>query len=326
MAAHSRRSVLTVPLGLSATWLLGACGGSSSSKRSAGGASAGNGGPDELFAETASFETLAAQPQRIMAAMVTRDGRVLHGGSVRFTFRPADNAATEAITAEAAFLPVPRSARPPNVATIGGAGDGIGVYSAEGVVLPRPGFWIVTIDIALNRPQRLETAVQAMAMPQVPAPGERAPRTMNATKPTATMPIEAIDSRSGNAGLGMELADPLLHRESISEILGARRPCVVVVSTPTFCSSKFCGPITDVVNDLAAEAQAARKDTGFVHLEVWKSFDENKVNTAAAEWIQSRRAAGNEPWVFLIDRSGIVVRRWDNLVAEAELRQAVQVL
>ena len=287
------------------------------------GASAGDGGPDELFAETASFETIANIAQRIMVGITTKDGRVLHGGSVRFVIRSVEAVDDRgAIIVDAPFLAVPRSATPPPTATIGGASDGIGVYSADGVVIPKPGFWTIRIEVEGKRPQTLETAVEVIASARVPGVGEKAPLTDNPIAANSSMPIEAIDSRSGAAGLGAELADPLLHRESVKAILTAKRPCVVIVSTPTFCSSKFCGPLTDVVNDLAQEASDAGRDTGFVHLEVWRSFERLEVNKFAADWILPRKAAGNEPWVFVIDRTGTITHRWDNLVTESDLRQA----
>jgi len=44
---------------------------------------------------------------------------------------------------------------------------------------------------------------------------------------------------------------------------------MVVVSTPTYCQSRFCGPITDSVSALA---QRYGDRMAFVHLEVWKNF------------------------------------------------------
>jgi hypothetical protein len=293
------------------------------------GASAGTGGADELFAETASFETIVKRPQRVMVGITTRDGRILHGGQVRFTFTPVDeNDKTPAFSVDAPFLAVPRSATPPAEATIGNASDGIGVYAAEPVTFPTAGFWTVTIDVPLAKKQQLETAVEVLKGPKVPAPGEPAPRTENPTKPSADRPLEAIDSRSGPAGLA-ELADPILHRESVADILAGNRPCVVIVSTPAFCVSKFCGPLTDIVAEIAdeyAKGSPAEANVGFVHLEVWRSFEKNEVNRFAADWILRRGAGGNEPWIFLIGADGIISQRWDNLVGEAELRAGIATL
>ena len=324
-ATLSRRAVLAIPLLLGATGLA-AC--SSDRKDPAPtGASAGNGGPDELFAETASFETVAITRQRVMVGLSTRDGRVLHGGQVQFTFAPVDeatstSAAEASFTADAVFLPVPRSATPPNMAALGNPSEGIGVYEAIDVRFPRPGFWTITVEVELPKKQRIETAVEVLAKSRVPFPGEPAPKTDNPTAPSGDVTLESIDSRSGPAGLA-ELADPLLHGESLASVLAAGRPCVVIVSTPAFCMSKFCGPLTDIVNDLASEALAAKSEVGFVHLEVWRNFEKNEVNRFAAEWILPRGAEGREPWVFLVDRNGRISARWDNLVAESDLRAAI---
>ena len=321
----TRRQVLSAPLAFAAM-VSNACSGPD---KRAGGASAGTGGPDELFAETASFETVVGTPQRIMVGLTTGDGRVLHGGQVRFTFAPVDaESRAKAFSVDAPFLAVPRSATSPSVASIGGAGDGIGVYAANAVTFTEPGFWTITVLVDLARRQRLETAVEVLLTPRVPAPGEAAPRTKNAIAASSDTPIEAIDSRSGPAGLA-ELADPLLHRESVATLVADGRPGVVIVSTPAFCVSKFCGPLTDIVSDIAGEyanGSVAEKSVGFVHLEVWRSFEKNQVNPTAAEWITNRGAAGNEPWIFLIDRSGRITHRWDNLVGEADLRQGIAAL
>jgi len=46
-----------------------------------------------------------------------------------------------------------------------------------------------------------------------------------------------------------------LHNISIAAATAAGRPAVVV-STPTFCVSRWCGPITDSVNELAGSVIA----------------------------------------------------------------------
>lgn len=318
----SRRALLAAPALISAA-SLSAC--SDDRPDRSIGATAGSGGPDELFPEPASFEIIAGIPQRVMVGISTRDGRILHGGTVSFAFAPVTDDAAKSdpqFRSDAIFLPVPRSTPPPPSIAIGEASAGIGVYQSIDVVFPSAGFYILKIDVPLGDPQRLETAVEVVERAQVPSPGDPAPKTDNPTQASADVPLEAIDSRSGPAGL-TDLADPLLHRESIADVLSAGRPCVVIVSTPAFCVSKFCGPLTDIVNDLAAEAQRANSDVGFVHLEVWRSFERSEVNRSAADWIMRNGAEGREPWIFLIDRRGRIAARWDNLVAEADLRAAI---
>jgi hypothetical protein len=74
--------------------------------------------------------------------------------------------------------------------------------------------------------------------------------------------------------------------------------------------SRFCGPLTETIATTATQF-SDRAD--FVHLEVWENFDEQQLNAAAAEWIQTEDG-GNEPWVFLVDEDGRIAARWDNVL------------
>lgn len=62
--------------------------------------------------------------------------------------------------------------------------------------------------------------------------------------------------------------------------MDAGRPVLVAVSTPTYCVSRFCGHITDMVADLG-RTYADR--AAFVHLELGR--DREAINKAAAEWV-----------------------------------------
>ena len=142
----------------------------------------------------------------------------------------------------------------------------------------------------------------------VPAAGDPAPRVDNPTLDTADVDPAVLDSRAQG---GEEVPDPVLHDTSVAALLDAGRPFVVVVSTPVYCVSQFCGPVTDRVAELA-EQYGDR--AGFVHLEVWKDFDSNELNEAAKAWIFDPDTGGNEPWVFLVDADGTVQARWDNVL------------
>lgn len=65
----------------------------------------------------------------------------------------------------------------------------------------------------------------------------------------------------------------------------------------------------------------------FVHIEVWKHFENNVLNQGAAEWIYPDKSVDPfEPWVFLIDGTGTVVQRWDNVANEAAVSAALSAL
>ena len=86
-------------------------------------------------------------------------------------------------------------------------------------------------------------------------------------------------------------------------------------------SARFCGLFTNSVHQLALQYGDRIE---FIHLEVWQDFAANRLNPAAAEWIApTPETQACEPWVFLIDADGIIVR-WFDVASDAELLAAVE--
>jgi hypothetical protein len=132
-------------------------------------------------------------------------------------------------------------------------------------------------------------------------------------------PLAAIDSRAATDG---KVPDPELHRWTIAEALDQGRPALVVFSTPVFCVSQFCGPVTDVVEDLASRYDDRAV---FIHVEIWRDYDKQVINQAAADWL----LRGNdltEPWVFLIGADGTILDRWATLFREDEVAAELEAL
>lgn len=293
---------------------LAACGGTGTTTDELGG-----GGPDELFGELASFEVISGRPQRVMVGLSTVDQRVLHGGSVDLRFTPPEGTTANAFTAPAPFLQVGGQVPSATKATLGPPSEGLGVYGAQ-VTFSVEGMWMASVLRSGTEERLTEVPVMVKATSDLPDLGAMAPRTQNPVIGSPIPPVQ-IDSRSGPDGLGAEFADEPLHRHVIADLVDAGRPFLVVVSTPAYCQSKFCGPITDLVN---AEAQRRDSTTGmaFVHLEVWQDVQTNRVNPWAAEWILGD-GEGREPWVFAVNAAGQVVARYDNVLTPENLAEAI---
>jgi len=169
--------------------------------------------------------------------------------------------------------------------------------------------------------QHTTAAFEVLARSDLPAVGDQAPRTRQPLAGDPDVDPKAIDSRAGD---DRPIPDPELHDITIADAIAASRPVMVVVSTPTFCVSRFCGPITDSVQELALQ-YGDRMD--FVHLEVWHDFEANVLNPAAAEWIApTPDTDGGEPWVFVIDSAGVIIQRFDNVATDTDLLAAVDAL
>jgi hypothetical protein len=113
-----------------------------------------------------------------------------------------------------------------------------------------------------------------------------------------------------------------LHQSTIAQALAEKRPVLLVISTPTYCESLFCGPVTEMAAGLAKEyADRAR----FIHIEVWKDYQGKQLNDAAREWI-ARGEDVTEPWVFLIGADGKISVRFDNVATRVELEPHLRAL
>lgn len=326
MKRTRRRLSPRVAMAASVMLVAAACGrGGGAPDSTAGGAGSR---PGDLAAQVASYDLVAGRTGRFMVGVLAGDQSQLVGfGNVSLTFvYLGDRGSTTPVgpttpPVTARFLPIPGqhidlAAPGPRFVF---ASEGIGVYGADGVTFERAGFWQATVTADIDGKRRqATTAFEVLERSPLPAPGDSAPRTDNPIAGAPGVDPKSIDSRAGTEA---PIPDPELHRTSIASAIRAARPLMVVISTPTYCQSRFCGPITDSVSALA---KRYGDHMDFVHLEVWRDFQNKDLNTAAAEWISPPGVDdAREPWVFVIGRDGRITHRFDNVVTDEELEQAV---
>jgi glutathione peroxidase-family protein len=91
----------------------------------------------------------------------------------------------------------------------------------------------------------------------------------------------------------------------------------VTFATPKFCSSRTCGPVVDVVEEVQRRVDDER--VRFIHVEVFEGNDPAKgFNRWMREW-----NLPTEPWTFLVGADGRIVDRFEGTVSVAELEEAV---
>ncbi len=289
-------------------------------------------GSQELAVAVASFDLAVGENQRLLTGLLSAERELLAFGEVTFQLAHLGDEPGGEVeltqTVQAPFLPVP-GAEPE------GSSDsprflsgetGTGVYAGQ-IDFDEPGFWglRVVAETADGGTIQGSTTFAVQEEPQVHGPGDPAPRTVNATIADAeagTVEPAAVDSRAG--GEDGTIPDAHLHDQVIADVLDEGRPLVVSVTTPVYCASRFCGPQTNVMSDLA---ETYEDTAAFVHLEVWQDFDEQMINDAAGDWILAGpEAQGNEPWVFFVDDTGTITHRWDNVLDLEELEAALAAL
>jgi hypothetical protein len=314
-----RRVRLLAVLGLLVV-LAAACNGKSSSSSSA------KPGKDDIVAEVASFDLTVGPPSRILVGVLTGDQRFVVYGTVQFRFaylgtKQDNSPGAYGQAVDATFLAIPGSTVPtpaPSAPVATTGTDVKGVYAAN-AGFPKSGFYQVQVTAKLAGKSRTATSAFAVnEQHQVPGVGDVAPPVDNLTVASTDAPQAAIDSRASTGAI----PDPELHQTTVAAAVAAHRPAVVVFATPVYCQSRFCGPVTDMVQDLS-HTYANR--ASFIHVEIWRDYQNQTLNKAAADWLL-RNGNLNEPWVFVIGSDGKIAARFDNVATADELRPILEKL
>ena len=278
----------------------------------------------------ASFDLAVGEDRRLLLAVFTDRRERVAGGTVevRLAYLGEEPGGEAALgpSLTATFLPIPGLGIPapdPGPAVVGT--DALtGVYRLT-VDLDAPGFWGVSVTAELVDVGTVEGRAVFRVLPETEVidVGDAAPPTPNVVR------ADVDAGRASPQSLDSRLRTPeerdraaTLHSTRVDESLAAGRPVLLAITTPVYCVSLVCGPLTDHLVDVA-ERFGDRAD--FVHIEVWEDFEQKRLSPAAAAWIQTA-TGGNEPWVFLVDATGTVIARWDNVVDPTELEAALNAL
>jgi hypothetical protein len=283
-----------------------------------------------IVAEVATFQLVADQPGRLLVALLTGDNRWLSFGSVGVSFSYLGDGTDTASPADinmsettARFLAVPGTpegeGQPP---TLTFPADGRGVYAVEPITFPAAGYWQVAAHGELGDGAQFsaEAAFTVLETPSVIAVGALAPHTDNPVIGDPGVALPSIDSRAAG---GEPIPDPELHATSIADAIAAGHPALVVFSTPVYCVSRFCGPVTELVAELAAE-YGDRAD--FIHVEIYRDFQAGEINQAALDWLVTADGDLREPWTFLIGADGRIAASWDDVVTRSEIEPLLESL
>lgn len=136
-------------------------------------------------------------------------------------------------------------------------------------------------------------------------------------------PVSETPTLTAAGGNATELTtrtppDLSLLRHSVAGSLRDRRPFVVVFATPKFCSSRACGPVVDVVEEVARLQEDS--PVHFIHVEVYEDNDPTKgYNRWMQEW-----GLTTEPWTFVVGADGKISARFEGLVSVHELEEAAR--
>ena len=126
--------------------------------------------------------------------------------------------------------------------------------------------------------------------------------------------------------------DPAFYDTSVADALAAHKPFFLIFATPKFCATAQCGPTLDRLKPVAA----ANPDVTFINVEPYQ-LQEGDV---AGQMVPRLDANGNlqpaqttdewglyfEPWMFAVDRDGIVRGSYEVAISDQELTDILAVI
>lgn len=118
-----------------------------------------------------------------------------------------------------------------------------------------------------------------------------------------------------------ERPNPAFYTTSLDESLSSGRPTLLLFATPAFCQTRFCGPAYDIFNELF---QVYKYDINFIHIEVFTGLPNPALNNYAVSPAMQKFGLESEPWIFLIDKDGVVLYRVEGLFTVEELKTNIK--
>lgn len=143
-----------------------------------------------------------------------------------------------------------------------------------------------------------------------PVPNERAPS------------IDTPISSDVNGDLGKLTSaltpNPAFYQLSLADAVTNGKPTVLLFATPAFCQTRFCGPSYELVSQLQHKYS---DQFNFVHVEIYTGLPDPSVSDWELAPAMMAFGLSTEPWLFLLDRDGIVVYRVEGLFTLDEVEQ-----
>jgi hypothetical protein len=247
---------------------------------------------------------LVIGPNRFAVGLLDATGKVIDDADVRFRYFDLSTPGRPQFEseAEATRLMTP---------------DGATAIFAHNRSFDRAGAWGVEVHAQLSATQRAikRIAFDVLAASPALSVGQSAPALDTPTAASANGQLEQLTSaRKPSASL---------YQVSLAAALENGKPTVVLFATPAFCRTRFCGPAYDVTANLQIRYGSA---ANFVHVEVYSGLPDPSANNWQIAPAMATFGLATEPWLYLLDASGVVAYRVEGLFTEAEIEAQLQAL
>jgi hypothetical protein len=197
---------------------------------------------------------------------------------------------------------------------------------------PRVGVYVIDIDLPTSGEYGVEftttppggsaepirTTMEVQPSSDVISVGDKAPPSKTPT----------LDQVGGDVSKISTDPKPVkaFYETSIEEAVAAKKPFVVAFATPKFCVSQQCGPTLDRLKPIAAK----HPDVMVINVEPYLLEDvDGSLQPVLTNGDLTPTQATNEwhlptePWVFVVDRNGVVTASFMLIFSDEELDTAI---
>jgi hypothetical protein len=183
--------------------------------------------------------------------------------------------------------------------------SGRGLYVAT-VPFPKAGeFFVAVVAKTATGSFKGGTKVDVATRSKSPVAGQKAPAVQT---PTTAHPMNAHP-------LCSRRPKPCsMHAISLDAAVRNGKPTVVVFAAPAFCQTELCGPDVEIVQGVADKHRA---QANFIHVEAYTDATtptDGKLAPALKAF-----HFDSEPWLYVIDKHGVVSSRLSGAFAASEL-------
>jgi hypothetical protein len=194
-----------------------------------------------------------------------------------------------------------------------------GVYVAT-VTFPEAGTYGAefTTSVAGGPAVTIRTTFSVDSTTSLVRIGQQAPSTKTPTATDAGGDLSHISSDT--------TPDPAFYKTSEDQALASHQAFVLIFATPKFCQSAQCGPTLDRIKPFVAKYPTV----DFIHVEPYElqlqggALQPVMTNNALTPTsVSNAWGLSSEPWVFVVDRQGIVRGSFGLIFSDAELTGAL---
>lgn len=187
--------------------------------------------------------------------------------------------------------------------------DAASVVYVTHVNFPSDGEWQIAAVIREGDETKatLLSSAQVGEFTRVPRVGEKAPLIHTPTVADVGGDIAKVTTR---------IPPDTQNKVDYADVLG-KKPIVLLFATPQFCQSRVCGPVVDVAEQVK-EMYGDKAE--FIHMEIYNDNDPGKDVRPQVRAFH----LPSEPWLFVIDRQGVITDAIEGAFGVEQLTQAVK--